>query len=190
MRIGFAIAAFAATAGSVIVTACQTAPQNPPQSATAATGGAEQPVYVRANMIEGVNPAALAIWDVGNAAINDDNGLDPAQMNDAAWAKMRDSAEMLATYAHRLATARDLRASGPDLVGGKVPEGVASKEQIQAMIDANPAGFRASAAELERYANGIAKAAMTRDIKSAGELVFTFDDTCQGCHEKYWYLKE
>lgn len=147
-------------------------------------------VDVRANMVEGVNPAALAIWDVGNAALNDDNGLDPAQMNDAAWAKLHENAVTLGTYAHRLASAKVLRATGPDLIGGKVPEGVASREQIQAMIDANPAGFRASAAELERYANGIAKAAKARDIKTAGELVFTFDSNCQSCHERYWYLKE
>ena len=175
MNLCLAIAAISAAAA---VAACQTVP----------TASTDETVLVRANMIEGVNPAALAIWDVGNAAINDENGLDPAQMNDAAWAKLQDNAEALKTYAHRLATAGVLRASGPDLVGGKLPEGVASKEQIQAMIDANPAGFRASAADLERYADGIAKAAKTRDIKTAGELVFSFDETCQSCHERYWYM--
>ena len=177
MKLRLAVAAVFATAA---VAACQTVPRPP---------AAEPVVDVRANMVEGVNPAALAIWDVGNAALNEDNGLDPAQMNDAAWAKMADGAQSLASYAHRLATAQELRASGPDLVGGKVPEGVASREQIQAKIDADPAGFRASAAELERYANGIAKAAKTRDIKTAGELVFTFDSNCQSCHERYWYMK-
>jgi cytochrome c556 len=146
-------------------------------------------VAVRANMVEGINPAALAIWDVGNAAINDQNGLDPAQMNDAAWAKVQEAAESLRTYAHRLATAKTIRASGPDLLGGKVPEGVASGEQIQAMIDANPAGFRASAAKLEQDASALAQASISRDIKTAGELVFTFDTTCQSCHETYWYPK-
>lgn len=180
MKTRLVIAAIVATGA---VTACQTVPAgNPPQAAG-------ESVNVRANMVEGVNPAALAIWDVGNAAINDDNGLDPAQMNDAAWTKMRDGAESLRTYAHRLATAKVLQASGPDLVGGKVPEGVASREQIQAMIDANPAGFRASAAELERYADGIEKAARAHNIKTAGELVFAFDSNCQSCHERYWYLK-
>ncbi len=184
MKPRLAIAAIAAAAA-----ACQTVPTaNAPEHAPA-TGDAT-PVYVRTNMIEGVNPAAEEVWQVGNAAINEDNGLDPAQMNDAAWEKMRDGAEMLGTYAHRLATARELRAQGPDLVGGKVPEGVASKQQIQAMIDADPARFRASAAELERYADGIAKAAKAHDLKTAGDLVFTFVNTCQSCHERYWYLKQ
>lgn len=145
------------------------------------------PLDLRANMIEGINPAAIAIWDVGNAAQDDNGGLDPAQMDAAAWAKLQESAESLGTYAHRMAAAKVVRASGPDLVGGKLPEGVSSKEQIQAMIDANPAGFRASAVELERYADGIAKAAKAHDLKNAGELVFAFVDTCQACHERYWY---
>jgi hypothetical protein len=78
----------------------------------------------------------------------------------------------------------------PDLVGGKVPEGVASREQIQAMIDANPAGFRSSAASMEQQAKALAAAAGKRDIKTAGGLISTFDQACQGCHQNYWYLKE
>lgn len=173
-----------ATAAAATVAACQTVPAGSPAEAV------PEAVNVRANMVEGVNPAALAIWDVGNAALNDQNGLDPAQMNDAAWTKLRENAETMSTYAHRLATAKVIQAAGPDLVGGKVPEGVASREQIQAMIDASPGGFRAMAAKLESDANRLAKAARTRDIKTAGEVVFTFDSSCQSCHTNYWYLKK
>jgi cytochrome c556 len=165
-----------ATAG---ITACQTF-----AAETQATA-----VDVRSNMVEGVNPAALAIWDVGNAAMDESGGLDPAQMDAAAWAKVKEAAQSLATYAHRLAAAKVIRASGPDLVGGKVPEGVSSREQIQAMIDANPAGFRASAAGMEEQAKAIADAAGKRDLKAAGQLMGSFDQTCQSCHENYWYLK-
>jgi hypothetical protein len=139
-------------------------------------------------MVEGVNPAALAIWDVGNNALDEGGGLDPAMMDDAAWAKLHEAAQSLATYAHRMAEAQVIRASGPDLVEGKVPEGVSSREQIQAMIDADPVGFRAHSAEMERQARAIADAAAARNIETTGALVFTFDGTCQGCHEGYWYL--
>jgi cytochrome c556 len=154
--------------------------------AAAPTGEA---VDVRSNMVEGVNPAALAVWDVGNAAIDDSGGLDPAQMDAVAWAKVREAAQSLGTYAHRLASAKTIRASGPDLVGGKVPEGVASRAQIQAMIDANPAGFRAWAAALEQQAKGLAAAAGKHDLKTAAGLIASFDQPCQACHENYWYLK-
>ena len=167
--------------------------------ATLAIGGAAiadtpppatQAVDVRANMVEGINPAALAIWDVGNAATDDNGALDPAQMDAAAWAKVKEAADSLATYAHRLATAKTIHASGPDLVDGKVPEGVSSKQQIQAMIDANPAGFHASAANMEQQAQTLAAAAGKRDLKAAGDLIATFDQACQACHQAYWYLKE
>jgi hypothetical protein len=146
-------------------------------------------VDVRANMVEGVNPAALAIWDVGNAAMDENGALDPAQMDAAAWAKVAEAAQSLGTYAHRLAAAGTIRASGPDLVDGKVPEGVSSRERIQAMIDANPAGFRASAAGMEEQAKALAAAAGKRDLKATGELIASFDQACQGCHENYWYPK-
>lgn len=146
-------------------------------------------VDVRANMVEGVNPAALAIWDVGNNAIDDSGGLDPAQMDAAAWSRVAEGAQTLATYAHRLAAAKTLRASGPDLVDGKVPEGVASREQIQAMIDANPGGFRAVAGTLEEQANALASAAKDRNLQKASGLMSSFDQTCQACHQNYWYLK-
>lgn len=146
-------------------------------------------VDVRSNMVEGVNPAALAIWDVGNAAMDESGGLDPAQMDAAAWAKVREAAQSLGTYAHRLAAAKVIRASGPDLVDGKVPEGVSSREQIQAMIDANPAGFRASAAAMEEQSKALAAAADKHDLKATGELIGSFDQACQGCHQTYWYPK-
>ena len=158
-------------------------------AAAIAAGPHETAVDVRANMVEGVNPAALAIWDVGNAAMDESGGLDPAQMDAAAWAKVAEAAQSLGTYAHRLAAAKVIRASGPDLVGGKAPEGVSSREQIQAMIDANAAGFRASATGMEEQAKALAAAAAKHDLKATGELIGSFDQACQGCHENYWYPK-
>jgi cytochrome c556 len=146
-------------------------------------------VDVRTNMVEGVNPAALAIWDVGNAATDENGGLDPAQMDAAAWAKVAEAAQSLGTYAHRLGAAKVIQASGPDLVDGKVPEGVASREQIQAMIDANPGGFRAAAATMEQRAKALATAATERNLEQASELIATLDQPCQACHENYWYPK-
>ena len=171
MKLGIAIAALALGAAAIAAEPKNTA------------------VDVRSNMVEGVNPAALAIWDVGNAAMDENGGLDPAQMDAAAWAKVQEAAQSLGTYAHRLAAAKIIRASGPDLVDGKVPEGVSSREQIQAMIDANPAGFRASAAAMEEQSKALAAAAGKRDLKAAGELIGSFDQACQGCHENYWYPK-
>jgi hypothetical protein len=157
--------------------------------ATAADPMPPGTVEVRSNMVEGVNPAALAIRDVASDARAEDGGLDPARMDSAAWSKLADAAESLGTYAHRLAAAKVIRVEGLDLVGGKVPEGVSTRAQIQAMIDANPAGFRASAAVLEQQANVLAAAASGHDVKASAELMASFDQACQACHQNYWYLK-
>jgi cytochrome c556 len=143
-------------------------------------------VDVRAAMAEGVNPAALAIWDVGNNAADDEGGLDPARMDADAWGKLQDAARSLATHAHRLATAGAFRASGPDLVDGKVPEGLASREDIQARIDAGTGGFRSAAATMEEEANALASAARERNLETASQLVASFDQVCQACHTNYW----
>jgi cytochrome c556 len=178
MKAKHALAAAAVVAA--VLAGCQT---------IAAEPTAPDTVDVRQNMVEGVNPAALAIWDVGNNAADENGELDPAQMDAAAWAKVREAAQSLSTYAHRLATAKVIRASGPDLVDGKVPEGVSSREQIQAMIDANPAGFRAVAGTMEEQAKALASAAGERNLEKTSQLISGFDGTCQACHQSYWYLK-
>ena len=169
-----------------ILAACQTATATedvPPIAATEAP-----PVIdVRQAMVDGVNPAALAIWDVGNNAMDDTGMIDPAQMDDTKWGQVREAAQMLAVYGRRMANAGEIKAAGPDLVGGQVPEGVASREEIQAMIDANPRGFRALSEVMAQHADQVGAAAEARDVEALSDLVLTFDTSCQACHEQYWY---
>lgn len=158
-------------------------------AATAAANG-NLTVNVRTAMVDGVNPAALAIWDVGNNAINEDGEPDGSGIDADALARLKEAAQLLAHYSQELAQAGTIQASGPDLVGGKVPEGVASREQIQAAIDANPDGFRALAAVMGEQADGIAAAVASGDRQAvAGQLV-GFDGACQSCHERYWYVQQ
>lgn len=142
---------------------------------------------VRKTMIDGVNPAALAIWDVSNSATNDEGALDPALMDAAAWGKLEEAAQMLQFHARRMADAQAFAAGGPDLTTGELPPGVASKEQIQAMIDSDPDGFRASAAHMAGQAGALLEAVRMRDTHAAGDLASGIDGDCQSCHERYWY---
>ena len=165
----------------VAMTACQTVP---PASADTAH------VDVRAAMIESVNPAALQIWDVSNNTLDDDGMPDASKLDAAALQDVKDGATLLGEAARRLALATDLRASGPDLVGGKLPEGLASREQIQAAIDANSDGFRAFAAAMADQADGIVKAVDSGDRAAVADRLASFDGACQSCHERYWYVKQ
>ena len=148
-------------AGALAIGACQTTP-----AATPAPGAQAEVVDVRRTMIDGVNPAALAIWEVGNAAVDDEGMADASKLDAATLTRLREAAQMLATYAALMAEAPTLRAGGPDPVGGKVPEGIATREQIQAAIDANPEGFRAYSRAMGAEAEGILAAIAAGDIEA------------------------
>ena len=77
--------------------------------------------------------------------------------------------------------------AGTDLTSGEMPEGVASKEEIQAMIDSDRAGFRAVAAGMAEQSRALKEAARARDVAATGDLAFGIDGACQSCHVRYWY---
>ena len=167
----------------LMVSACETIPP-------AAQAGSGSTVDVRQAMVDGVNPAALAIWDVGNNAVDDAGQPDASRLDPQALARLREAAQMLDTYAELLAEAPVIKASGPDLVGGRLPEGVASREQIQAAIDANPAGFRAYSRAMGAEAEAILAAIQSGNRETVASRLASFDGACQACHERYWYVNQ
>jgi len=175
------VAILAVTAAGLVAAGC----------ATARTGSVDPAgIDVRKTMDESINPSALAIWEVGNGATDEEGAPDASKLDAAAIARRHEAAVSMSDTARRLAEASVIRASGPDLVGGVMPEGVASRAQIQAAIDANPEGFRAYARAMGGQADAIAAAADRKDAKALAELVTSFDGACQGCHEKYWYVSQ
>lgn len=171
-----------AGAAVLMIPGCETLPTQAPSDAGM--------VDVRQAMVDGVNPAALAIWDVGNNVLGDEGSPDLAKLDATALARLREAAQMLDTYAELMAEAPILKASGPDLVGGRLPEGVASREQIQAAIDGNPAGFRAYSRAMGAEAEGILAAIQSGDRAAVANRVASFDGACQACHERYWYVNQ
>lgn len=147
-------------------------------------------VFTRESMVAEINPAAVEIWDVSNNALSDSGALDPALMNDAAWARLEEAARMLEFQSRRLEQAPRISAGGPDLVTGEVPPGVSTKAEIQAKIDADPEGFRALARLMADRARTLADAAKARDAAAAGDLSLRLDEPCQSCHQRYWYEAE
>lgn len=156
-------------------------------SNTAQSLPAEEPFDVRHSMIERINPATLAIWDVGNNAMDDTGGLDPALLDEDAWARLEGAARQLADESLRMSRAEVLIAATPDSEAPAAEEGAIPMEAVQRLIDADPQGFRALAAEMAREAEAVAAAARARDAKAAGDLVFGLDQACQACHARFWY---
>ena len=147
-------------------------------------------VHTRQAMVDGVNPAAVAIWDVTNAAMDDEGGYDAALIDADGWSKLAEAAQLLEIYGKRMAEAQTIVAGGPDLVSGELPPGVASQAEIQAMIDANPDGFRAVSADMAQQAGALRAAAKARDAAAAGDIAAGIDGACQACHTRYWFLQD
>jgi cytochrome c556 len=147
-------------------------------------------IDTREAMIAGVNPAATAISDIANAATGEGGELDARRLGDDEWARLRENAEMLAFWSEAMANAGVIRASGPNLVGGEVPEGAASRAEIQAMIDRDPEGFRAEARDLADRARLIVEAVRARDAAAVGHRAAEIDAPCQSCHTRYWYKQD
>jgi len=152
---------------------------------------AHAPTTLHAVMLADIDGPADALWDVCNAAIGDEGGLDPAKMDDARWTQIADLADQVAAGAAKIA-AMDPIVAAPagtaigdsDIVGGH------SAAQVQAFIDRDPAGLRALAEALGTHTANLAAAARAHDAATAGPLVDALDGVCESCHLEYWYPEQ
>jgi cytochrome c556 len=140
---------------------------------------------VRAAMQQRVNPAMLAIWDVGNNALNDDGGIDPKLMDAEKWAQVAEAADQLAAVGMDMAGAQGFVAAAPD--NKEVADGEIAMAAVQQHIDGDPAGLKQMAAAFADHAQRLATAARAQDAASAGELISEMDGVCETCHARYWY---
>src|SRR6187431_3084420 len=112
------------------------------------------PLDIRSTMQNRVNPAMLAIWDVGNNALDEDGGIDPKLMDDGKWARIVDAAGQLSAASKDIAAANAFIAAGPG--NSEVGEGEITMAAVQQHLDADPAGLRQMAAALADHADRIA----------------------------------
>jgi hypothetical protein len=151
---------------------CQTTP--PPPAAAI--------VDTHAAMVQWINPAALTIWDVSNQAMGETGGLDPALMDDAAWSKLLSAGQLLELHSRHMAEAQVLRVGAHN----DAIDGFANRAEIQAMIDADPDGFRDTSHDMAEHAKELVAAARARNIRESGSLADGLSDRCQACHSRYW----
>lgn len=153
--------------------------------ATAVAAQSSTALDVRAAMQQQVNPAVLAIWDVGNNAMNDEGGLDPAQLDDAKWAQLAEAAGQLSASGKAMASAQSYIAAAPD--NAEVGEGEVTMAAVQQHIDSDPRLFGQMSAALATHADKLAAAATAKDAATAGDLIAEMDAVCESCHARFWY---
>jgi len=179
--------AVATALAAIALAACASTQAQTPASASAEAAPAADPLYVRQVMQQRINPAIMGVWDVGNNAMNEEGGIDPALMDDAKWSALQDAAARLASAARDMAAAQAIRAAHPGDSG--VAEGEVTMAKVQQLIDADPAGFRQAAADQAAHAEQLANAAASQDAAAAGPLVAEMDGVCESCHARYWYAE-
>jgi hypothetical protein len=164
---------FAAIAiGGFLLASCHASSPIPPSRA----------VDTHEAMVGGINPAALAIWDVGNKATSDTGAWDPALMDQAAWARLQGAARLLEHHSRRMAEADILYVGDHN----DELEGFASRAEIQAMIDADPDGFRELSLKMADDARELLDAARARNLRRSADMVDAMSESCGTCHSRYW----
>jgi hypothetical protein len=139
-------------------------------------------------MKDRVDLRADVVWAVGNAAIGDHGGIDPAKMSDADWDKLAEGAESLRQAALEIATMDPvvLTRDGVKIADEDIPDGHSSAD-VQARFDREPQKLRELANALAAHNADLAAAARAHDAARAGPLIDQLDGVCESCHLEFWY---
>ena len=134
---------------------------------------------------------ADAIWEIGNAAISDEAGLDPAKMDDAAWTSLEAAAKRMSGHAMEMAMLDPIILAAPDAtIADEGTPGAPTREEIQGHMDRDTDVFRSLAESLAIHADQLAAAAAAKDASSAGQRINEMDGVCESCHLEFWYPEQ
>jgi cytochrome c556 len=149
---------------------------------------AAAPADVHALMKDVVAVQTQVIWDISNAAQDDQGNPDASKMSAADWTKIIDAAGKVRQASQTLAKADHVIAAAPGVkLEGEGNEGVAGAKQVQAALDKNPAEFRTRSQALATSMEQIATAAKAKDAAKVFEVSGVLDQVCEDCHQKFWY---
>jgi len=139
-------------------------------------------------MKDEIDLRADVIWEVGNAAIGDQAGIDPAKMTDAGWDKLAKGAVDLQTSALKLATLDPIVVVKPGVkISDEGTPGGHTGAMVQERMDKDPQKMRDLANTLAAHVGELAAAARAHDAAKAGPLIDQLDGVCESCHLEYWY---
>jgi hypothetical protein len=144
-----------------------------------------------------MSPQAQTVWDITSRAFNaNGDALVPSLITSADWAALKQSGQQIKDTALLLANASHVVAAAPGaaVMGAfAAPRGpvkktwdAASVQQIQAMIDANPALFAQRAKILADAGDTVVRASNAKDAATLYQVSAGLDEVCDGCHQKFW----
>lgn len=131
------------------------------------------------------------IWDVGNQAQDDQGNPDASKLAAADWTKITDAAAKAKQASQTLARADYVQAAAAGVkIEGEGNSGALGAKQVQALIDKDPAAFRAMSQALATSMDQIGAAAKAKDAAQLFEVSGALDQVCEDCHMKFWYPEQ
>ncbi len=160
--------------------------QAPPAATAPAAPAASFTVYE--SMVGTLIPRSNLIWELAGNLYNDAGNIDPKQLTDAQWTDLKDAAIAMGAAAKSLAEMTQIKAApeGVKLLNEGTP-GAFGPAQVQAAIDADPAGFKEHSLQLLAISEELTAAAGAHDGEKTDEISARLTDVCGACHQKYWY---
>ena len=163
---------------------------------SASPPGANTP-SVNDSMTKVMSTNAQTIWDISSKAFNArGDGLVAAKVTAKDWSQLGDAARAMNVRALFLAKdPRGLVVAKPDemVMGEEASRGgvkktydAANRQQIKALINANPALFTKRANILAKAMADLAAASKTKNIKVFYRVSSNLDEYCDGCHQPFW----
>lgn len=168
---------------AAVLAGCQPSPPTPPPAAPAPT--------VFETMNGTFTPQAGRLWELAGALYNDDGELDAAQLSGPQWQELATVAATVQEVAANLAGTQPVRVApeGVKIQNEDAPEALGAS-QVQALIDADPQGFREESLKLAAVAADFIAAAAARDAARVDDASSRLNDTCTDCHARFWYPDE
>ena len=171
---------FCAAAVVVAIAACGTEPRESSPTATFRPTASIQDL-----MLSVVDPAADAIW-YSVATIYTFDGVEERRpRTDEDWEALRHEAVRLVEASNLLLM--DGRAVGRPGFRSENPGIELEPEQVQALIDSEPEAWVQLVGDFYRVAATMLSAVEDRDADRMFDNGGALDQTCERCHQRYWY---
>jgi cytochrome c556 len=160
-------------------------------TAVGSIGAETQGTSLHQVMSQVIAPQAQIIWNIGNAALDNDGNIDGAKISQSQWDQVLTAARQLKTAAHELARAGRVIVAAPGVkIQDEENAGAADARAVQRYIDTKPKIFRSDSRTLEAAADKLLAAAAAHDSAAYSSVSGSLDEVCEHCHQGFWYPQQ
>ena len=137
-----------------------------------------------------VEPSAQTIWNSVSYTSDENGSQQNSPQNDAEWQHVRNAGVVLGESMSLVASADRKAGHKLEKTPAPVDAGTLPPEEIQRLIDGDPAAFAKHARLTQQKALQVIAAVDARDPKALEAAGAELDQACEGCHVQFWYPTE